>query len=124
MCGLEQHAWNALARRKPARIRGAVPQYTLISMRGNMAIRVPWNCRVIVGRAADADVVLRDLTVSRIHAALVATEDGLVVTDLASSNGTYVDGVIVGESFLYDGDVVLFGAAAFAVSTSSVLSNT
>ena len=48
-----------------------------------------------VGRTPPADIVLRDSEISRAHC-LVTLEDGeLMVTDLGSTNGTYVDGVKV-----------------------------
>jgi len=48
-----------------------------------------------IGRTAPADVVLSDSEVSRAHC-LVTLDDGqLMVADLGSTNGTYVDGVKV-----------------------------
>jgi len=48
-----------------------------------------------VGRTAPADIVLSDSEVSRAHC-LVTVEDGqLMVADLGSTNGTYVDGTKV-----------------------------
>jgi transcriptional regulator of acetoin/glycerol metabolism len=46
----------------------------------------------VVGRASDADVRLDDSSVSRRHARVQALDDGLLVTDLGSSHGTYVEG--------------------------------
>lgn len=45
-----------------------------------------------LGRGEDADVVLPDGLVSRIHCRVTATEDGIVVEDLESTNGTMIDG--------------------------------
>jgi len=48
-----------------------------------------------VGRTPPADIVLRDSEISRSHC-LVTIDDGqLMVADLGSTNGTYVDGVKV-----------------------------
>jgi len=52
---------------------------------------------LVIGRAGDADVVLADPTISRRHAAISAQGDTAVVEDLASSNGTYVNGELAAE---------------------------
>jgi transcriptional regulator of acetoin/glycerol metabolism len=51
----------------------------------------------IVGRASDVDVRLDDSSVSRRHASVRAVDDGLLITDLGSSHGTYVEGKRVAE---------------------------
>ncbi|MBW1603245.1 FHA domain-containing protein [Streptomyces sp. JJ66] len=53
---------------------------------------------VRVGRSADADVVLDDPDVSRLHCVVTVTESGAVtVADLGSTNGTTAEGAPVGE---------------------------
>jgi DNA-binding NtrC family response regulator len=48
---------------------------------------------VIVGRGEEADVMLEDRSLSRLHAEFVLTQDGLLrVRDLGSTNGTHVRG--------------------------------
>ncbi|MBN3930259.1 FHA domain-containing protein [Streptomyces verrucosisporus] len=52
--------------------------------------------QVRVGRSAEADVPLDDPDVSRLHCTVTVAESGVVtVTDLASTNGTTVDGAAV-----------------------------
>lgn len=46
----------------------------------------------IAGRAPGCDLVIEDASVSRRHARVTVTESGCGVTDLASRNGTYVNG--------------------------------
>ena len=44
----------------------------------------------LIGRSGEADIVLEDMSVSRLHAELVAGRDGTwFLTDRASSGGTY-----------------------------------
>lgn len=70
-----------------------------------------------IGRE-DADLVVADPAVSRRHARLEATPDGLAVTDLDSSNGTKVNGVrITGTARLSPGDVVVVGTTEIHVLT-------
>ena len=47
---------------------------------------------VILGRGDQNDLVVDDKTVSRRHALISSTPDGIVVNDLQSENGTYVNG--------------------------------
>ncbi|MDQ6805976.1 MAG: FHA domain-containing protein [Actinomycetota bacterium] len=64
---------------------------------------------LVVGRAEQADVVVIDETVSRLHAQIVRSPDGYILTDLASTNGTWLDGRRVGQIEVVPGDVVLLG---------------
>jgi pSer/pThr/pTyr-binding forkhead associated (FHA) protein len=56
-----------------------------------------------VGRHPDADIFLDDVTVSRNHAELLRTPDGVLVKDLGSLNGSYVGGERVEEQVLSTG---------------------
>jgi S-DNA-T family DNA segregation ATPase FtsK/SpoIIIE len=51
-----------------------------------------------VGRSPDADVVLDDARLSRVHAELRVSTEGVWVRDLASTNGTRLDGIRIGTS--------------------------
>jgi two-component system, cell cycle response regulator len=68
--------------------------------------------RSSVGRLDGSDLVLADPSVSRRHARFVADGDGFRVEDLGSSNGTYVNGEVVSQHWLREGDVVQFGGHA------------
>src|SRR5262245_11313593 len=69
-----------------------------------------------VGRQLTNDLVISDAKVSRQHARLEQQDDGLLLTDEGSSNGTYVNGVrIDGPVLLQVGDVVAFGASHLLV---------
>jgi putative serine protease PepD len=73
----------------------------------------------VVGRDGGADIVLRgDTEVSRRHATLEPRPDGtLVLTDLGSTNGTYVDGRrISGPVALRGGEIVRFGDTTLVAS--------
>jgi pSer/pThr/pTyr-binding forkhead associated (FHA) protein len=67
-----------------------------------------------VGRE-NADILLLDPEVSRVHARLTVAEQSVTVEDLGSTNGTYVAGrrLTRGEALpVYDGDEVRFGGLA------------
>ncbi|MCU1280936.1 MAG: hypothetical protein JWM53_4482, partial [bacterium] len=53
----------------------------------------PYPDRISIGRATNCDIVLRDSSVSKLHAHLGTTADrGYAITDLKSHNGTRVNG--------------------------------
>jgi hypothetical protein len=62
----------------------------------------------LIGRSSDCDVVLPKRQVSRQHAAVERADGGYLLRDLASKNGTYVNGQRVrGEPYrLKDGDEI------------------
>lgn len=63
-----------------------------------------------IGRTAPADIVLADSRVSRTHCLVELADDRLRVSDLNSTNGTYVDGERVnGEAFLAIGSILKVG---------------
>jgi PAS domain S-box-containing protein len=65
---------------------------------------------LVLGRAADADLVVDDLGASRRHAKLTRGPDGdWTITDLGSTNGTYVNGLKVRSTPLREGDKVQLG---------------
>lgn len=67
--------------------------------------------KVVIGRSRSCDIRLREDTVSRLHAALVWKDGELVIEDLGSSNGTYLNGVrVMDPQKVATGDVVRFGA--------------
>ncbi len=55
---------------------------------------------VRIGTAADNDVVLTDRAVSRRHAEIRMTPDGLLLRDLGSTNGTFINDVRVTEAYV------------------------
>jgi FHA domain-containing protein/GAF domain-containing protein len=71
---------------------------------------------VTIGRSPDCQVVLKDFGISRTHAKIVVTEDGLRIVDLDSKNGTQVNGVPVMVAPLKDGDRILLGRLQLTLS--------
>lgn len=71
----------------------------------------------IVGREAGLTISLvSESTVSRRHAEIVRNGDSIVIRDLGSRNGTFVNGApVTGDQPLRRGDRVQFGSAAFDV---------
>ncbi len=90
------------------RLRGALspepPPASSLRLFGLVDCGRPWECRIpfsdimgpdglTIGRdPVEADIVLPDASVSRRHACFQLSRDGLVITDLESTNGTSVNG--------------------------------
>ena len=66
--------------------------------------------RLSVGRDPTNQIVIDDPSVSREHAAIVAVGNDHILEDLASANGTFVNGKRRSRRILQHGDVVAFGA--------------
>jgi hypothetical protein len=70
--------------------------------------------RFTIGRVHECDLRLTDLSVSRMHAELTRSQDGWLLGDLGSHNGTRLNGWLVREPVpVRAGDRVEFGSAAF-----------
>jgi pSer/pThr/pTyr-binding forkhead associated (FHA) protein len=69
-----------------------------------------------MGRAPSADFVLHAPLVSRVHCRLEASGDSLTVVDLASTNGTYVNGERIDRVRLKKGDRLRVGRVEFLVA--------
>ena len=70
-----------------------------------------------VGRASGNDLALKDADVSRFHAVFYASKSGIVVTDLSSLNGTFVNEKRISAPFdLKSGDIVRIGRTRLVVS--------
>jgi len=87
------------------RVRMALPKYMLRGVSGAVFGKVfPVHGPVVIGRAAEADISVAAEEISRRHALVKPTADGLSVEDLGSSNGTYINGKRVQQGFLKPGD--------------------
>ncbi|XVQ84531.1 FHA domain-containing protein [Microbispora siamensis] len=82
-----------------------------------LALPADGRARYLVGRGSSCDLVLADLTVSRVHAELRREHDSWLLVDLGSMNGTRLNGWrLVGPAAVRAGDEVAFGDCVFLVS--------
>jgi hypothetical protein len=70
---------------------------------------------ISIGRSADCGLVLSDGRVSRHHARLRPRDGVIVLTDLGSTNGTFVNDQRVSEVVLGEGDRIQLGETRLAV---------
>ena len=73
------------------------------------------NKEIVVGRSSDLDMVLVEEMVSRKHARIAYEDDAVVIEDLGSTNGTFVNGEKVKRAHLKEGDRVLIGTSILKV---------
>lgn len=71
--------------------------------------------RTVIGRGNDCDLVLNEPDMARRHALIENTPQGLYLRDAGSSQGTFVNGVLVNETILVPGDQLAFAQNHFLI---------
>lgn len=66
---------------------------------------------VVIGRSSGVDMVLIEELVSRKHARLALAGGSATISDLGSTNGTFVNGERIKETRLEEGDRILIGTS-------------
>lgn len=100
-----QHKRDAEEDDGRTKIRAALPRFMLRGVSGVTFGRVfPIHGATVIGRQADCDLVIQTEEVSRRHCELRPTADGLMVEDLGSANGTYINDRRITREFMRPGD--------------------
>lgn len=63
-----------------------------------------------IGRDPQCDIFLNDMTVSRHHALLEASDNGCIISDTNSYNGVWVNDTMIEKCLLKSGDMIQIGA--------------
>jgi len=96
------------------RVRMAIPKYMLRGVSGAVFGKVyPVAGPTVIGRAVECDISVAADEISRRHALVKPTPEGLAVEDLGSSNGTYINNKRVQTGFLNPGDELRLDAVRF-----------
>ena len=96
------------------RVRLALPKFVLRGVSGAVFSKVfPVTGPVVIGRAAECDISVPADEMSRRHAMVKPTQDGLAVEDLGSANGTYINNKRIQQGFLRPGDELRLDAVRF-----------
>ena len=66
---------------------------------------------IIIGRSSDLDMVLVEDMVSRRHAKIATTDTEITISDMGSTNGTFVNGEKISTSPIREGDRILVGTS-------------
>lgn len=89
------------------------PPVTVITPTGDIELNTG---SLLIGRLPECDVLLEDSLISRMHARISVQSDSVVVEDLHSTNGVYVNGLRVGHStVLREGDRILVGTTEISL---------
>jgi pSer/pThr/pTyr-binding forkhead associated (FHA) protein len=104
-------------RARPARPRAElVAPVTVITPQGDLELG---SGSLLIGRLPECDLNLQDTLVSRMHARISVQDAGVVVEDLHSTNGVYVNGLRIGHSaVLREGDRILIGTSELSLFES------
>src|SRR5690606_9341089 len=109
---------NASADDGKTRIRMALPQFILRGVSGAYFGKTyPLRGTTTVGRHSDCHICVNAEGVSRRHMQIDADATGLVIKDLDSSNGTYVNGERIDSKELQVGDEIRIDNIRFLVQT-------
>ncbi len=74
----------------------------------------------VLGRDAESHIPVNHASVSARHCELILTAAGVLVHDLDSTNGTFVDNVPVRQAVLQPGQILRVGSVAFVVEDVEV----
>src|SRR5215216_2107727 len=72
---------------------------------------------LVIGRETAAPLCIADASVSRRHSKIEKKDDGFIITDLESLNGTFVNDVPIKSRLLEHGDRVRIGDSQFLFLT-------
>jgi pSer/pThr/pTyr-binding forkhead associated (FHA) protein len=93
-----------------------VAPVTLITPQGDLELMTG---SILIGRLPDCELKLDDILVSRMHARISVQSDQVVIEDLHSSNGVYINGNRIGHSaVLREGDRILIGTTELSLFES------
>ncbi len=95
---------------------GDLQNRTLVVLNGPLTgQRVPINQPIEIGREANGLAIAADIQASRKHSLVTPLPGGAQITDLGSTNGTFVNGIKIQTSLLNQGDIVTIGSTTLKV---------
>src|SRR6266567_9574918 len=78
---------------------------------------------LVIGRSSKCDIQIDQESISRNHSKIVNTGKSILVRDLGSTNGTYVNDEPVDEYVMRDGDLIKIGRTIFKFLTGGNIEN-
>ncbi|MCL3860788.1 DUF3662 and FHA domain-containing protein [Actinotalea sp. K2] len=91
----------------PATSTAASPRHPLVDIDGQRYLLT--GPVTVIGRGSEADIIVDDPGISRRHLEIRVTPDGVIASDLGSTNGTFVEGHQVPAATLLDGNTITIG---------------
>lgn len=112
--GLSSAIHESGAQVQATMVRPVLPKFVLRGMSGEQFGRShPLQASMLVGRAEDASLCLPMESISRQHARLTPAGDEVLVEDLGSANGTWINGKRVSRGQARHGDEIRFDNERF-----------
>jgi HD-GYP domain-containing protein (c-di-GMP phosphodiesterase class II)/pSer/pThr/pTyr-binding forkhead associated (FHA) protein len=94
--------------------------FQILARATGAVIDAPEGKKLVAGRTPQCEIHLNDQSVSRRHCMLEARADELMVTDLGSANGTYINERQIEHGIARVGDVVRVGGSVLEVGAREV----
>jgi pSer/pThr/pTyr-binding forkhead associated (FHA) protein len=86
------------------------PPRLIVRLKGRPLKTYPFaGNEISIGRLPENDITIDNLSVSRKHASISSTNEGYVLRDLGSKNGTLLNDKPVSEAKLSNGDMIIIG---------------
>ena len=79
--------------------------------------------QIVIGRSSKADICIDQEAVSRNHCKILSTGGSILLRDMGSTNGTYVNDELVDEYVLRDGDFIKIGRCIFKFLSGNNIEN-
>ncbi|HEY0180478.1 MAG TPA: FHA domain-containing protein [Dokdonella sp.] len=99
------------------RVRATLPRFVLRGVSGaTFGKTFPVGDGALIGRQPDCDITIPAEEISRHHARLRTTGDGVLVEDLGSANGTFVNDTRVQSGLLKPGDELRLDTVRFLLA--------
>lgn len=101
-------------------IRPVLPRYVLRGVSGVVFGRnIPLLATTSIGRSHECNLQIDEPGLSRIHARVIPTDDGVQLEDQGSTNGTYINGTRVVRGVAKAGDEIAFDTIRFRLTASN-----
>jgi len=78
---------------------------------------------IIIGRSSKSDIQVDQESVSRNHSKIINTGKSIILRDLGSTNGTYVNDELIDEYVMRDGDFIKIGRTIFKFLSGNNIEN-
>jgi DNA-binding NtrC family response regulator len=112
-----------LLREQATKGRASRASVTLYHDDGAETVTLDPGSNMTVGRSPEADVVVPDASLSRLHARFRLIDGEIHLEDLGSTNGTLLNGESVGEAIVRTGDELLLGSVRAIVQGGGPATN-
>ena len=106
---LNDNALEAMARMEELKDTRSAPRVIVTREGETLAEYAITKRETVIGRDEMADIVVKDVYVSKLHAMLQVYSNGLVLLDLNSTNGTIVNSVETPRRILRNNDIISLG---------------